>query len=34
MENKMTLTMKEQHKMKLVIDYEARKVRVQRTAEL
>jgi transposase len=34
MENKVTLTMKEQHKLKLVIDYEAGKVRAQRAAEL
>jgi len=27
MENKVTLTMKEQHKLKMVIDYEAGKVR-------
>jgi transposase len=34
MENKVTLTMKEQHKLKMVIDYEAGKVRAQRAAEL
>lgn len=34
MENKVTLTMKEQHKLKLVIDYEAGKVQAQRAAEL
>jgi transposase len=34
MENKVTLTMKEQHKLKLVIDYEAGKVRAQEAAEL
>ena len=34
MENKVTLTMKEQHKLKMVIDYEAGKVRAQSAAEL
>ena len=34
MENKVTLTMKEQHKLKMVIDYEAGKVQAQRAAEL
>jgi transposase len=34
MENKVTLTMKEQHKLKMVIDYEAGKIRAQRAAEL
>lgn len=34
MENKVTLTMKEQHKLKMVMDYEAGKVRAQRAAEL
>ena len=34
MENRVTLTMKEQHKLKMVIDYEARKVQAQRAAEL
>jgi len=34
MENKVTLTMKEQHKLKIVIDYEAAKVRAQRSDEL
>jgi predicted DNA-binding protein (UPF0251 family) len=34
MENKVTLTMKEQHKLKMVIDYESGKVRAQRAAEL
>jgi len=34
MENKVTLTMKEQHKLKMVIDYEAGKVRANRAAEL
>ena len=34
MENKVTLTMKEQHKLKMVIDYEAGKVGAQRAAEL
>ena len=34
MENKVTLTMKEQHKLKIVIDYEAAKVRAQRSVEL
>jgi hypothetical protein len=34
MENKVTLTMKEQHKLKMVVDYEARKVSAQRAAEL
>lgn len=34
MENKVTLTMKEQHKLKMIIDYEAGKVRAQQAAEL
>ena len=34
MNTQVTLTMKEQHKLKLVIDYEAGKVRAQRAAEL
>jgi transposase len=34
MENKVTLTMKEQHKLKMVIDYEAGKTHAQRAAEL
>ncbi len=34
MENKVTLTMKEQHKLQMVIDYEAGKVRADRAAEL
>ncbi len=34
MENKVTLTMKEQHKLKMVIEYEAGKVQAQRAAEL
>ncbi len=34
MENKVTLTMKEQHKLKMVIDYEAGKIHAQRAAEL
>jgi transposase len=34
MENKVTLTMKEQHKVKMVIDYEAGKIRARRAAEL
>jgi len=34
MENKVTLTMKEQHKLKMVSDYEAGKIRAQRAAEL
>jgi len=34
MENKVTLTMKEQHKLKMVIDYEAGKIGAQRAAEL
>jgi hypothetical protein len=34
MENKVTLMMKEQHKLKMVIDYEARKIGAQRAAEL
>lgn len=34
MENKVTLTMKEQHKLKMIIDYEAGKIRAQRAAEL
>jgi hypothetical protein len=34
MENRVTLTMKEQHKLKMVIDYEAGKVQAQRAAEL
>jgi transposase len=34
MENKVILTMKEQHKLKLVIDYEARKIQAQKAAEL
>ncbi len=34
MENKVTFTMKEQHKLKMVIDYETRKVTAQRAAEL
>jgi len=34
MENKVTFTMKEQHKLQMVIDYEAGKVRAQRAAEL
>ena len=34
MENKVTLTMKEQHKLKMVIDYEAGKVQAQRAPEL
>jgi len=29
MENKVTFTMKEQHKLQMVIDYEAGKVRAQ-----
>jgi predicted DNA-binding protein (UPF0251 family) len=34
MENKVTLTMKEQHKLKMVIDYEAGKIKAQRASEL
>jgi len=34
MENKVTLTMKEQYKLKIVIDYEAAKARAQRAVEL
>jgi transposase len=34
MNTQVTLTMKEQHKLKMVIDYEAGKVRAQRAAEL
>lgn len=34
MENKVTLTMKEQHKLKMVADYEAGKVPAQQAAEL
>lgn len=34
METKVTLTMKEQHKLKMVIDYEAGKIRAQRAAEV
>jgi len=34
MENKVTLTMKEQHKLRMVIDYETGEVRAQRAAEL
>ena len=34
MNKQVTLTMKEQHKLKLVIDYEARKVHAHRAAEL
>jgi len=34
MENKVTLTMKEQHKLKMVVDYEAGKVPTQQAAEL
>ena len=34
METKVTLTMKEQHKLKMVIDYEAGKIRAHRAAEL
>jgi predicted DNA-binding protein (UPF0251 family) len=34
MENKVTLTMKEQHKLKMVIDYEAGKIHAQKAAEL
>jgi transposase len=34
METKVTLTMKEQHKLQLVIDYESGKVRARRAAEL
>jgi len=34
METKVTLTMKEQHKLKMVIDYEAGKIGAQRAAEL
>jgi len=34
MENKVTLTMKEQHKLKMIIDYEAGKVRAQQAAGL
>jgi transposase len=34
MNTQVTLTMKEQHKLKMVIDYEAGKIRAQRAAEL
>jgi len=34
MENKVTLTMKEQHRLKMVVTYEAGKVHAQRAAEL
>lgn len=34
MNTQVTLTMKEQHKLKMVVDYEAGKVRAQRAAEL
>ena len=34
MNTQVTLTMKEQHKLKMVIDYEAGKVHAQRAAEL
>ena len=34
MNTQVTLKMKEQHKMKMVVDYEAGKVVVQRAAEL
>ena len=34
MENKVTLTLIEQYKLKMVIDYEVGKVRAQRAAEL
>lgn len=34
MNTKVTLTMKEQHKLKMVIDYEAGKVQAERAAEL
>lgn len=34
MENKVSLTMKEQHKLKMVSDYEAGKIRAQKAAEL
>jgi transposase len=34
MENKVILTMKEQHKLKMIVDYEAGKVHAQKAAEL
>jgi transposase len=34
MENKVTLTMKELHKLKMIVDYEAGKVHVERAADL